>query len=67
MQKRVPFFMIEMCKLEGAAPKAHLTIATQSTATGSLLGHFSFEPGSLERDALNRDQGSSVSFATTVA
>ena len=44
MQKRVPFFMIEMCKLEGGPARAHLTIATQSTATAVFSDIFRMNP-----------------------
>jgi len=44
MQKRVHFLMIEMCNLQRAAPRAHLTIATQSTATAVFSDIFRLNP-----------------------
>jgi hypothetical protein len=44
MQKRVHFLMIEMCNLQRAAPRAHLTIATQSTATAVFSDIFRMNP-----------------------
>ena len=44
MQKRVHFFTIGMCKLECGAARAHLTIATQSTATAVFSDIFRLNP-----------------------